>query len=393
MQSEHNQPRKNTKKQKSVTAWVTARDGFVFGGESVWTMARSTEHKSKKYQGVYWRELENGDRSYFLRLKIDGKVRRFHLGKKSEGITEAFANKEKARLINASRYGEKVADELRKVKKQDPTFGELFDWYLERRELKESTAYHLQILRKVPFYNSRKVTREDVQRYLDELAATSRPATVTLRYRQIRAVFRYAIARDKYTYKDPTDGIDLPKMSGGRKRYLTPDETAQLLDAVRDNPRIYLFVKMSLCTGARIGTLLSVRREDIDEDGRVKLRNHKSGRDYWGYLDAEVLEMVKDKHGYVLALKGKEERVPAMQSIQYRVQDEMNRLFNTPDTPKEMRAVVHTLRHSVASQMVAKGIPLEVVSKILDHTNIYTTQIYAKVTPELIKRSTAGLWE
>ena len=357
-------------------------------------MATRDEHKSKKYQGVYWRELENGDKSYFLRIRIDGKVRRIHIGKRSEGITEAFANKEKARLINASRYGEKVADELRKVKTKDPTFGELFDWYLERRELKESTAYHLEILRKVPFYNSRKVTREDVQKYLNELAANSRPATVTLRYRQIRAVFRYAIARDKYTYKDPTDGIDLPKMSGGRKRYLTPDETAQLLNAVRDNPRIYLFVKMSLCTGARIGTLLTVRREDIDEDGRVKLRNHKSGRDYWGYIDAETMELLRDKRGYVLALKGKEDKVPAMQSIQYRVQDEMNRLFNTPETPKEMRAVCHTLRHSVASQMITKGVPLEVVSKVMDHSSLnITASVYAKVSPEVIRRSTAGLWD
>ena len=234
------------------------------------------EVKSKKYAGVYYRELDGGDRSYFVRIRVDGKLRRVPIGKKSEGITETFANKEKARLINASRYGDKVADELRKVKKQDPTFGELFDWYLERRELKESTAYHLQILRKVPFYNSRKVTREDVQKYLDELATTSRPATVTLRYRQIRAVFRYAVARDKYEYKDPTIGIDLPKMGGGRKRYLSPEETAQLLDAVRDNQRIYLFVKMSLCTGARIGTLLTVRREDIEDDGRVLLHNHKS---------------------------------------------------------------------------------------------------------------------
>lgn len=354
----------------------------------------SKEIKSKKYAGVYYRELDGGDRSYFVRIRVDGKLRRVPVGKKSEGITEAFAFKEKARLINASRYGEKVADELRKVKTKDPTFGELFDWYLERRELKESTAYHLEILRKVPFYNSRKVTREDVQKYLNELAANSRPATVTLRFRQIRAIFRYAIARDKYTYKDPTDGIDLPKMSGGRKRYLTPEETAQLLDAVRDNPRIYLFVKMSLCTGARIGTLLTVRREDIDADGRVKLRNHKSGRDYWGYLDAETMELLRDKHGYVLALKGKEEKVPAMQSIQYRVQDEMNRLFNTPETPREMRAVVHSLRHSVCAQMLSKGVPMEVASKVLDHSSVgITAAVYGHINTSLVKKAVKNIWE
>lgn len=28
------------------------------------------EQKSKKYQGVYYRELEGGDRSYFLRVRL-----------------------------------------------------------------------------------------------------------------------------------------------------------------------------------------------------------------------------------------------------------------------------------------------------------------------------------
>ena len=88
----------------------------------------SIETKSKRYPGVYYRDLDNKDRSYFLRIRIDGKVRRIPIGKKSEGITEAFCNQEKARILNAARFGEDVASQLQKVSKADPTFIELFDF-------------------------------------------------------------------------------------------------------------------------------------------------------------------------------------------------------------------------------------------------------------------------
>jgi integrase len=327
-------------------------------------------------------------------MRINGKVKRIPIGKKSEGITEAFCNQEKARIINGNRFGEDVANQLRKVKNTDPTFGELFDWYLDKRPLKESTAEHLQILRKVPFYNAKKITRDDVQSYMDELAKKHRPATVTLRYRQIRAVMRYAIQREKYKYADPTIGIDLPKNTGARKRYFSPEEIALLLEAVRNEERLYLFVKMSLCTGARIGTLLSVHKDHIQQDGTVALYNHKGDRWYTGFFDEETMELLKDKRGYVLALKGKEDKVPAMQSIQYKLQDILNRLFNTDETPIEERAVVHTIRHSVATQMLAKEVPLEIISKTLDHSSIMvTSQIYAKASPKTIKRAVSHLWD
>lgn len=353
----------------------------------------SREIKSKRYAGVYYRELENGDRSYFLRMKVDGKVKRFAIGRKSEGVTEAFCNQRKIEIINSAKFGEDVAHGLSRTRPTEPTFGDLFEWYLSRRELKESTIRHLQILRQVPFWDSRKVSRDDVQAHLDELGHRCRPATVTLRYRQIRAVFRYAIDREKYRYPDPTRGIDLPKSTGARKRYFSPEEIELLLDAVRNRPRLYLFVRMSLCTGARLGTLLSVHADHIAPSGEVRLYNHKSGRWYTGYFDEETMELMRGKRGYVLALKGKTDRVPAQQSIQYPLQEVINRLFNKPDTPREERAVVHTLRHSVATQMMSRGVPIEVISRTLDHSSISTTAgTYAKIAPHLVQDAVRDLW-
>lgn len=70
------------------------------------------EQKSKKYQGVYYRELEGGDRSYFLRVRLGGGTRRNPIGKKSEGVTESFCNAEKVRIVNEHRFGGETAARL-----------------------------------------------------------------------------------------------------------------------------------------------------------------------------------------------------------------------------------------------------------------------------------------
>lgn len=42
----------------------------------------------------------------------------------------------------------------------------------------------------------------------------------------------------------------------------------------------------------------------------------------------------------------------------------------------------HCGRHSFATLALSKGMPIESVSRVLGHTNIVTTQIYAKITSQ-----------
>lgn len=44
----------------------------------------------------------------------------------------------------------------------------------------------------------------------------------------------------------------------------------------------------------------------------------------------------------------------------------------------------HLARHTFGTLMMSAGIPIESISKMMGHTNIRTTQTYAKVTDDKI---------
>jgi integrase len=57
-------------------------------------------------------------------------------------------------------------------------------------------------------------------------------------------------------------------------------------------------------------------------------------------------------------------------------------------------AGLHTLRHSAASVMLTRGVPLKVVSEILGHSSIAITgDIYGHVSPDVARQAMSTLGE
>ena len=98
--------------------------------------------------------------------------------------------------------------------------------------------------------------------------------------------------------------------------------------------------------------------------------------------------------------------VPKALIKKYKGQVQNGRLFPVPSNQKtnqylkeiadacgiDKNITFHMARHTFATTVtLSKGVPIESVSKMLGHTNVQTTQIYARITNEKISRDMAAL--
>ncbi|WP_143092557.1 site-specific integrase [Arsenicibacter rosenii] len=60
--------------------------------------------------------------------------------------------------------------------------------------------------------------------------------------------------------------------------------------------------------------------------------------------------------------------------------------------PKHELVSSHIARHTFATLLIIKGVPLEVVSKALGHSDLKTTLIYAKIADEYKNQQILNAW-
>lgn len=137
----------------------------------------------------------------------------------------------------------------------------------------------------------------------------------------LRTFFRFADRAHIYSGALPTKGIKF-YYEPRRSRYLHEHELPKLGDALdrAENPDLKAYVGLALYTAARKSDILSMRWQDIDEDGHLwVIPNPKSRRPYAVKLTREALAILKErpriennpwvfpshgKTGHVVDLKG-----------------------------------------------------------------------------------------
>lgn len=206
-----------------------------------------------------------------------------------------------------------------------------------------------------------------------------RGGTVWLVCQQLKGVVTRAHQRGKIVW-NPFGGFHIAKKIRPRQ-YLTEEELGRLM-AHRFNSESLSFARdifvFSAFTGLSFIDIRELRQSDIMEIKRaawIISKRHKTKVPYQVKLLDLPLKILRHYQS-----KERENIFGPMEyrTMAYRIKKVME------EVGIAKHVTMHCARHSFAVLAINKGVPIETVSRILGHTNITTTQIYAKITIDKI---------
>ena len=156
-----------------------------------------------------------------------------------------------------------------------------------------------------------------------------------------------------------------------------------------------IFVKISLSTGGRLETVRNIKVKDINFNDTtislVDLKGKSAGKNnatYTGFfketLKGELQQFIAGLSPNSYIFRYPDGRRVSKDYIQNNLQKLFNILFNQglESNDTKNRAVVHTLRHTFATQLAKNGESIFNIQKLLNHSDIKMTLRYAKFSPE-----------
>lgn len=364
----------------------------------------SNKTKSKKYQGVYWREGKKGEVTYYIcyRAPYSGNDPKKigtttpcweTIGRKDAGITETYCKSVRDKRMNEIRLGEEPPKAKKKRLIHRKTLNDLASLYFEERSDAKDAKHAQQRFNKWFPNTLGKEALEDInihqiRELREEMAETLAPKTLNNLFALSRAIWTHGIDREHTSIANPFAKLKRLPIDNERLRYLNKSESDLLLNKVKESPTLWLFCALSLTTGGRLATILSIKKRHIHfENKTISLLNHKAGRTYLGHIHPIVENALRDRCKHLKAddniFLEPNGIAPSTRAIQGRLRPILNKLFNVgiPEDDRQNRVVIHTLRHSFASNLVARGTDLYVVKELMDHATIKVTERYAHLAP------------
>jgi integrase len=332
--------------------------------------------------------LTKGSKSFIMEKRIEGQMFRWTLG--SYGSLTLDEARKKAQEENGKiSSGENPARD-RKEKLHAATFGELAKLYLKNQTPRKKSIHHDRSMlnNHLTRWQHRKLSsirRVDVvtlHNYIGESARYAANRTVTL----LRRMFNLAKMWDVYSGENPAKGIELfPEEK--RDRFVQPVEMPKLWEAMKAEPNEYIqkAFLLSLFTGARRGEILAMEWAHLTLDTPEpvwRIPMTKAGRAHTLPLPAPVVALLRS--------------IPRMHESPYVFPSHRGsgHLVNISKAWKRIReraglqdVRIHDLRRTVGSMLKAAGEDLTLIGKVLNHKELSTTAIYARLNLDPVRKA------
>lgn len=239
------------------------------------------------------------------------------------------------------------------------------------------------------------ITKEHLSNYVASLTSAGKKATTISRsIASMKAFFAYLTAK-KIIEKNPAESLKTPKIEKKEPTILSKEEVVRLIECVdKDTPkevRDRAMLELMYATGMRVTELISMKMSDLSMVGEhVECTDSKKTRQIpFGNACKKALEKY---------LSGAREELLEGKTSEYLFVncsgDEMSRqgfwkIIKTYGKRAGITSEItpHTLRHSFATHLVSGGADLKDIQEMLGHSDISTTQMYAKLSKNSVRDS------
>ena len=360
--------------------------------------------KSKKYTGVYYRELEDGDRVFEFTYKTtDGKKKWVKVGLQSHNINEAYANRKRIETINKLKLD---GDEPNFIKKRksvkklilNTVANKYFEDYQTRAKpniFKESLYKYKNKIE--PYFGKTTVediTKDDIEKWLNGFKKDYKPASINSYHATFKAVINYGIREfvELEKLSNPLQKISIKDPQNERERVLSTNEIKHIFDCLIHKPKAYLYVAVALGTGARPQAIITTQKKDFDIANRtITFPALKKGKRYpvplTNSLYQKLLEATKelDADDYIFHPDNPKTittKPITYEGIKGQIQPLLDQLFNQglDSNDRKHRVTFYTFRHTFTTHLVKNpNVNILDVKKLMSHSKLQMTERYAKV--------------
>lgn len=337
--------------------------------------------------------------TYYLHW-TEGRVgKRVTTGSKSKAEAEAYA-----RAWIRDERTEAAAEILG----GDMTLDDVWDVYRKKHVLKKVASVETADLawkQMAGFFGAEPVSflsQSSVDEYVErrtsgKLGRKVKPQTVLKELAYVMAAVKFC-ASDKVRLIDPSfvRKYDLPEPGEPRDRWLTKGEIQKLLDAaarLRRGPRLSRgerFIWLALETAGRAEALLELTWDRVDFEVNVihldvpGRRKTKKGRASVPISKAlrPILERAYEERQGEHVLDNEARVWAAIQRVVIEAGLTDVKKPKPGQKPKSTGISPHVLRHTAATHMARRGVPLWIIAKVLGNSLRMVEKVYAKHAPD-----------
>ena len=209
----------------------------------------------------------------------------------------------------------------------------------------------------------------------------------------LRSFFKYLTVKCQVLDVNPLDQLDSPKAKRSLPKYLTLEQSLELLNSVDGEyrERDYAILTLFLNCGLRLAELCGLNVTDIRSDHSLRVLG-KGNKERIVYLNEACLSALDDylrvrpvdgvpaEHKKALFLSRLKRRI-SRKTVQHIVYHYLEKIGLDGQGYS-----VHKLRHTAATLMYQHGnVDIRVLKDILGHADLGTTQIYTHLSSAQIR--------